>query len=128
MLPFRTKLFSGEVEGAAISGKTEADEILDAIRAKYPKMKVVLTLGENGSVYDDGKERTAQSIFKVKAVDTTAAGDTFTGYFVTALAEGRTPAEALKRAAAASAIAVSRKGAAPSVPAVREVEDFLAGR
>ena len=112
-----------EVEGAAISGKTEADEILDAIRAKYPKMKVVLTLGENGSVYDDGKERTAQSIFKVKAVDTTAAGDTFTGYFVTALAEGRTPAEALKRAAAAS-----RKGAAPSVPAVREVEDFLAER
>ena len=71
---------------------------------------------------------TAQSIFKVKAVDTTAAGDTFTGYFVTALAEGRTPAEALKRAAAASAIAVSRKGAAPSVPAVREVEDFLAER
>lgn len=117
-----------EVEGAAISGKTEAGEILDAIRAKYPRMKVVLTLGENGSVYDDGKERTAQSIFKVKAVDTTAAGDTFTGYFVTALAEGRTPAEALKRAAAASAIAVSRKGAAPSVPSVREVEDFLAER
>lgn len=114
-----------EVEGCAISGKTEAQDILDAIRAKYPKLKTVLTLGENGSIYDDGKERIKQDIFRVKAVDTTAAGDTFTGYFVQAVAEGRSAAQALRRASAASAIAVSRKGAAPSVPSVCEVEEFL---
>ena len=114
-----------EVEGCAISGKTEPSEIIEGIREKYKKIAVVLTLGEKGSVYDDGKEHFEQGIFKVKAVDTTAAGDTFTGYFVSALAEGRGAREALKRAAAASAIAVSRKGAAPSVPTVEEVEEFL---
>lgn len=114
-----------EVEGCAISGKTEAEDILDAIREKYPKMKTVLTLGENGSIYDDGNARIKQDIFKVKAVDTTAAGDTFTGYFVQAVAEGESAAKALRRAAAASAIAVSRKGAAPSVPTASEVEKFL---
>ena len=76
----------------------------------------------------DGDETVFQPAFPVKAVDTTAAGDTFTGYFVGALAEGRSPAEAHKRAAAAAAISVTKPGAAPSVPGKEEVEAFLAGK
>ena len=61
---------------------------------------------------------------KVKAVDTTAAGDTFTGFFVSAISKGKSPKEALDLASRASAIAVSRPGAAPSVPTLDEVENW----
>ena len=60
-----------------------------------------------------------------KAVDTTAAGDTFTGFFIGAISQGFSPAAAIRRASAASAIAVSRPGAAPSVPTADEVTEFL---
>ena len=69
-----------------------------------------------------------QPIFKVKTVDTTAAGDTFTGYFFSEVTRGGVNADislAMKKAAAASAIAVSRQGAAPSIPAPEEVEEFI---
>ena len=69
-----------------------------------------------------------QGIFSVDTVDTTAAGDTFTGYFVAALDAGCALPEALRNAAAASAIAVTRHGAAPSIPYAQEVADFLAER
>ena len=65
-------------------------------------------------------------IYKVKAVDTTAAGDTFCGYFLSEITKGREIPEILKTASAASAIAVSRNGAAPSLPEYEEVEKFLA--
>jgi ribokinase len=59
-------------------------------------------------------------------VDTTAAGDTFTGFFIGAVSQGESAADAIRRASAASAIAVSRPGAAPSVPTANEVDTFLA--
>ena len=61
----------------------------------------------------------------MKAVDTTAAGDTFTGFFVAGLIDGDSPAEALRMAAKASSIAVTRPGAAPSVPTKAEVLESL---
>lgn len=62
-----------------------------------------------------------QGIFKVKAVDTTAAGDTFTGYFISSIIDGMPVQDRLKLAAKASAIAVSRAGATASIPVRSEV-------
>ena len=92
------------------------------MRKQYPKAKVVLTLGSQGSVYQDADQTVKQEIYKVDAVDTTAAGDTFTGFFIAAVLEDKTIAEAMNLAAKASAIAVTRKGASPSIPGRREVE------
>lgn len=111
-----------EVEGEMMTGEKEPQKILDSIKEKYPKTKVVLTLGVEGAYYQDGDVRLFQQAFPVKAVDTTAAGDTFTGYFVAGLLENREMSQILKRAAKASSIAVTRKGAGESVPTKEEVE------
>lgn len=115
-----------ETEGKQLTGFDAPADILNAIRTSYPALKVVLTLGKDGCIYDDGEQRVAHGIFAVKAVDTTAAGDTFTGFFISAISQGFSPAAAIRRASAASAIAVSRPGAAPSVPTADEVTAFLA--
>lgn len=114
-------LILNETEGCQITGKEKADDIIDALLSRYPHMRVVLTLGSKGSRYADKESRAEQSIFKAKAVDTTAAGDTFTGYFFSAVTSGHSPAQSLKIASAASSITVSRKGAAPSIPTMQEV-------
>ena len=121
-----------ETELSAYTGITVCDRksalgAADIMLARGVK-KIIVTLGSKGSLIYDGKEVCDVAACPVEAVDTTAAGDTFTGYFVGALAEGRSPAEALKRAAAAAAISVTRPGAAPSVPGKEEVEAFLAGK
>lgn len=110
-----------EIEGNALTGETEPEKILDAFRIKYPNASVVLTLGEKGAWCMQGEKRVFQPAFKVKAVDTTAAGDTFTGYFVAGLAEGRSVEERMERAARASSIAVGRMGAADSIPMAEEL-------
>ena len=84
----------------------------------------MLTLGAKGSVYCRKDERYRQNIYKVKAVDTTAAGDTFTGYFVASLLKGMPIEETLKKCAKASAMAVSRKGASDSIPWEEEVDGY----
>ena len=111
-----------EVEGKQISGHEDPEKILETMQEQFPDAKIVLTLGENGVVYADKERRIQQGIFKVKAVDTTAAGDTFTGYFVAALAKGLPMEETRRLCSEASAIAVSRKGASPSIPKMEEVE------
>lgn len=58
----------------------ETDALLDAVCSHFPNSKVVLTLGEYGSIYKDEKQKIHQPIVKVPVVDTTAAGDTFTGF------------------------------------------------
>lgn len=110
-----------EIEGCQITGEKDPDKILMKIRELYPSAKVVLTLGGSGSVYQDENGICRQGIYKVKAVDTTAAGDTFTGYFISSLIDGLPVPEGLKLAAKASAIAVSRPGATASIPLREEV-------
>ena len=114
-----------EIEGEQITGYKDKDQILYAMAEKFPNARFVLTLGSDGAVYYDGKEKVFQDIFEVKAVDTTAAGDTFTGYFIAAVIEDRSVQEALRMAAKASSIAVSRPGATPSIPAMDEVKGKL---
>lgn len=89
------------------------------------ELTVILTTGKDGSIYAKGSELIRQKAFHVKAVDTTGAGDTFTGYFFAGLMSGMEPGKAMEYASAASAIAVTRMGAAPSIPAKEEVIRFL---
>ncbi len=110
-----------EIEGEALTGETDPGRILDALAKKFPNGSVVLTLGANGAWAMDRGQRFFQPAFEVQAVDTTAAGDTFTGFFLAGISSGMPIPDALRRAAFASSIAVSRKGAADSIPTAEEV-------
>lgn len=90
--------------------------------------RVVTRGGDGCESLAPGRGPVRVPAFRVKAVDTTAAGDTFTGYYLAALAAGLPEEDALRRACAAAAIAVTRPGAAPSVPAAAEVDAFLRER
>lgn len=114
-----------EVEGGQITGLTDPDEVLEKMREMFPHAKIVLTLGKDGAKYAEGDQVYEQPIFPVKAVDTTAAGDTFTGYFLAGLMEGLPVPEILKMSAKASSIAVTRNGAVPSIPYRAEVMEAL---
>lgn len=119
-------LLLNETEGMAMTGEAAPVAMLDALHGRYPHLNIVLTLGSDGSMYQgsDGS-RLECGIYETKAVDTTAAGDTFTGYFLSEILRHSEPARALKIAAYAAGIAVSRKGAEPSVPFLAEVSFAL---
>jgi ribokinase len=89
---------------------------------------VIVTLGEEGSVVADEGGVVHVPAFPVEAVDTTAAGDTFCGCMLTALAEGLSLPEAVRFASAGAAISVSRLGAQPSIPCREEIDEFRSGR
>lgn len=118
-----------ETEAEKLTGiRVENDD--DAAKAAHVLHEkgigiVMITLGSRGVwVSHDGQGRRVPG-FKVQAVDTIAAGDTFNGAFVTALLEGTALDEAIRFAHAAAAIAVTRKGAQPSVPWREEIDEFL---
>ena len=123
-------LIVNEVEGREIVGGklSSEEEILSEIRKRYPSMNLVLTLGEKGCYYMDGEEKYFQDAFPVKALDTTGAGDTFCGYFLSAILKGHEPGTALRESAAAAALAVGKEGAACSIPKREEVDEFLRNR
>lgn len=110
-----------EVEAKAISGCGDITNSLKYIKSKYPNLKIILTMGKKGCIYTDNKQDYAQSAFKANAIDTTAAGDTFAGYFVAGISIRTNLQTVLRTASAASAISVSRKGAASSIPNKEEV-------
>ncbi len=114
-------LVLNEVEAKAISGCEGVKGNVEYFRKTFPGLKVMLTLGSKGCVYFDEEKEISQNTFNVKVIDTTAAGDTFTGYFISGIAAGEPVEEVLRTASAASSIAVSRKGAAPSIPLRDEV-------
>lgn len=112
-----------EVEGKKLAELSAEDpeKILERLKEKFPKAAFILTLGDQGSYYSDCSGTFYQKVFEVDAVDTTGAGDTFTGYFLAGIASGKLPQESMKYASMASAISVSRHGASPSIPAFEEV-------
>ena len=120
-------LILNEIEGGDITGKSSPEEMLDELLRRYPACHVVLTLGAEGSVYADGAQRLRQAAIPTEAVDTTAAGDTFTGYFIRAILAGKSIRESLLTASHAASIAVSRPGAGRSVPAQAEVRAAMGG-
>lgn len=111
-----------ETEGQQITGKTTPSAILTAMDANFSNAKIVLTLGSKGAIYHHADEEFYQPAFSVNAVDTTAAGDTFTGFFLAGLIKKLAIREALLLASKAAAIAVTRPGAAKSIPFMSEVE------
>ena len=115
-----------EIEGALLSGEKENKKILNKLAERYPAAKILLTLGSDGCMYKDSEHEASHGIFKIKVVDTTAAGDTFCGYFLASLCGGKTAVEAIRYATGASTLAVSRSGASVSIPVMAEVEEFLA--
>ncbi len=82
---------------------------------------MILTLGDNGSIYQGNNQTIVQKAYRFNALDTTAAGDTFTGYFLAGIARGMSMDTCLSEGAKASAIAVTRRGAASSIPTRDEV-------
>lgn len=104
---------------------TDMDALASELSKQFPNAVIVLTIGSEGAVYSGNGKQFRQPVYKVKAVDTTAAGDTFTGYFIAGILKGLSEEAAMDLAAKAAAIAVTRPGAAPSIPSPEEVDGFL---
>ena len=111
-----------EIEGRELTNKKKPEDILLIMGKKFPEALTVLTLGENG-VMALSKDKTLKiPCFKVYAKDTTAAGDTFTGYLLSELSKNKPLKESLVFASKAASITVSRQGAAQSIPFRDEIK------
>ncbi len=118
-----------EIEGAALAKtalSTDKDAILQAIHEEYPNAAILLTLGKDGACYKGKEGEFYHGIVETDVVDTTAAGDTFLGYFIASLCKEETIEDALKTASYAASITVSRKGAGVSIPYAEEVNKLIA--
>jgi ribokinase len=122
-------LTPNESEASALSGITVRDEASAAKAAAKLRQRgagaVIVTLGARGAFVADAQTGQLVGGFRVKPVDTTAAGDVFNGALAVALGEGRSLLEAARFANAAAAISVTRRGAQPSAPTRREIERLL---
>jgi ribokinase len=116
-------LIVNESEGRGLADQSSPDGILTALRSRLPATDVILTLGANGVLYDGKDGRIQVSAIAVDAVDTTAAGDTFIGYFLSSRLGGATVRTSLQTACRAAALAVSRPGAIDSIPHRSELRD-----
>ncbi|MCG7410495.1 ribokinase [Paenibacillus sp. ACRRX] len=114
-------LILNEIEGHVISGEKSPSRILDYLLSHYNHLKIVLTLGAHGAVYKDNTQEYRQEAYHVKVVDTTAAGDTFLGYFLSIVSQKSDVKLALRVATKAASLAVSQKGSSSSIPFLAEV-------
>ncbi len=119
MLPFVDLLSVNEGEAAMVC------EALGVFEDEIPVEKLLITRGSGRIAYRDGANRYTQPVFKVEPVDTTGAGDTFMGYFLAQLDAGKAPQEALRMAAAAAALKVTKKGTAEAIPLMEDVAGFI---
>jgi ribokinase len=105
-----------EIEGRELTGETEFKQICRSMTNRFPKAVTILTVGDQGVWFADSNQLLHVAAEKVKPVDTTAAGDTFIGYFIAEYTRGNDPESALRFASKAAAICVARPGAADSIP------------
>ncbi|WP_019582834.1 MULTISPECIES: ribokinase [Pseudomonas] len=123
-------LIPNESEASALSGlPVDSLSTAEAAATRLIAMgagKVIITLGAQGSLFANGTRFEHFPAPKVKAVDTTAAGDTFVGGFAAALAAGKSEAEAIRFGQVAAALSVTRAGAQPSIPTLSDVQAFKA--
>lgn len=118
-------LIVNEIEAMDLVGVTTVAEAETKLQQDYPGLDILLTLGRAGVTYIGPNGRQNAPAFNVNAIDTTAAGDTFIGYCLAAMAIGEAPEIALHRGSAAAALCVTRLGAAAAIPDRIEVETFL---
>lgn len=109
------------LEGEALTGERAPGAILDVMQRRFPGSRTVLTLGREGVLYGDALQRILVPAPEVEAVDTTGAGDTFIGFFLAELSRGSAIEPCLERAVKASALCVTRSGAADSIPLLAEL-------
>ena len=124
-------LIANETEASFLVGSAvehlSKDEAVTIARQlqKNGSKKVIITLGEQGSVYLDQEKELFTPAYKIKAVDTTAAGDAFCGAFATAISENKPVEYALKFASAAGGLAATKAGAVPSLPSQQEILSMI---
>ena len=120
-----TWIVVNEIEGAALAGGGCVEETMENLCTKYPHSGILMTLGSDGVWLRKGQEDVRMNALKIKnVVDTTAAGDTFLGYFLAGITSGAGTVEALQQATCASAMAIQKPGAAQSVPDREELLRF----
>lgn len=113
--------FLNEIEGEEITGESDCNRIADQLINRFPESNIILTLGKNGCIFKNKSITFKQPIIETNVVDTTAAGDTFTGYFLSQIINGKDAKTAILTATKASSVTVSRKGAAGSIPMIYEI-------
>ncbi|WP_282925936.1 ribokinase [Helcococcus kunzii] len=122
-------LVINEIEGQGLANiknqRNDSDRLIKILADKYPKTKIILTLGKNGSIYYYNNQMIKKEIYNVNVVDTTGAGDTYIGYFISGLIQSKSVNEILDISTAASALCVTKKGAEPSIPTIETVNNFL---
>ena len=130
-------LIVNEIEAAALSeadapgsggGADDWTDIMAALAVRAPDADIVLTLGGDGLVYAAGDGTKTLPAYPVQAVDETAAGDAFIGFLMASLLHGGTMEQALRMGSAAGALAVTRPGAASSIPTLEEVVTLVDSR
>lgn len=116
-------LFLNRIEAGGIAGKSDVEETLETLSRRFPETELVLTLGPEGAVaLTPAGERFHADSPRVEVVETTAAGDTFIGYYLAAVLDGFDTGRALERACRAAALCCSRAGAAESIPSRAELD------
>lgn len=118
-------LIVNEIEGRQIAACEREEDILPVLRKKYPQCGILLTLGSRGALCSVDTKTYQIGCFDVPVIDTTAAGDTFTGYFLYGILYGKSIPECLLLATTASSIAIGKQGAADSIPLLKEVESMM---
>jgi len=116
--------FVNELEAAALAclpPETPLPLILNKLTESFPASEIILTAGRDGAYYGSGSVREKGEIVDLPVIDTTGAGDTFTGYYIAAREQQHSVPEALNLACRAASIAVSRKGAMQAIPCKEEV-------
>ena len=114
-----------ETEAEALTGSDEPEEACRRMRASFPTAATLLTVGAKGALYSDAQTTQAEPARRVDAVDTTAAGDTFIGYFLAEIMQSGDPHLALARGCGAASLCVMQPGAADSIPAQDSVNDLM---
>ncbi len=122
-------LLVNEIEAEQITGSGEPEATWKTLHRRFPQCSLLMTLGQAGSVAwrvrGQEVEACRQPAYPVQAVDTTAAGDTYTGYFLSGIMRNEPLSACMERASRAAAIAVSRPGAAESIPYRDELEESM---
>lgn len=120
-----------EIEASALAGVDAVDGdwsgVMAGLGERAPRAEIVLTLGVDGLVYTNTGQLATLPAYAVTAVDETAAGDAFIGFLMGSIIRGESMQDALRMGSAAGALAVTRAGAASSLPALEEVRSLVKG-